>query len=46
MKGDDNAEYPYLHVHTEGGDNVDPVTREPVNVVHGYAQQLKRIVAI
>jgi len=34
----ENAEYPFAHVHTQGGDNVDPVTREPVNVVKGYAQ--------
>ena len=23
----DDAEYPYLHVHTQDGDDVDPVTR-------------------
>merc|ERR1719491_2203915 len=34
----ENAEYPFAHVHTQGGDNVDPITREPVNVLKGYAQ--------
>lgn len=36
---DDNAEYPYLHVHTADGTNIDPVTGETVTVVKGYAQQ-------
>merc|ERR1719498_1815042 len=36
---DDNAEYPFLHVHTESGQDIDPVTFQPVNIVHGYAQQ-------
>ena len=32
----DDAEYPFLHVHTENGDDVDPITREVVNPVKGY----------
>ena len=36
---DDNAEYPFLHVHTESGDDVDPVTFQPVNILKGYSQQ-------
>lgn len=38
-KAGDNAEYPYLHVHTMGGEDVDPLTRQPVNIVHGYGQR-------
>ena len=36
--GDDNAEYPYLHVHTQDGENIDPMTGIPVTIVHGYSQ--------
>ena len=35
----ENAEYPFAHVHTMGGDDVDPLTREPVNILKGYAQK-------
>jgi len=34
---DDNAEYPFLHIHTMDGVNVDPVTLEPVETIEGYA---------
>ena len=36
---DDNAEYPFLHVHTQDGDDVDPLTRQVVNPTKGYAQK-------
>ena len=34
----ENAEYPFAHVHTEDGQDVDPITRLPVNPVKGYVQ--------
>lgn len=37
--GDDNAEYPYLHVHTQDGMDIDPLTGIPVEIVKGYAQK-------
>ena len=35
----ENAEYPFEHVHTENHENIDPITREPVNILKGYAQK-------
>lgn len=35
----ENAEYPFPHVHTEDHEDVDPITRLPVNPVKGYAQK-------
>ena len=35
----ENAEYPFPHVHTENHEDVDPITREVVNPVKGYAQK-------
>jgi len=35
----ENAEYPFEHVHTENHEDIDPITRQPVNIVKGYAQK-------
>jgi hypothetical protein len=38
-----------MHVHTEEGENVDPITRFPVEVIKGYTKApngLKRVIAI
>lgn len=35
----DNAEYPFPHVHTENHEDIDPITRQIVNPVQGYAQK-------
>ena len=37
--GRENAEYPFVHVHTEGNENIDPITRYPVEIIKGYAQK-------
>ena len=40
----ENAEYPFPHVHTEEHEDVDPITREPVNIVKGYAQRPQSLI--
>jgi len=35
----ENAEYPFEHVHTENHEDIDPITRQPVNILKGYAQK-------
>lgn len=42
----ERAEYPFNHVHTEDGENVDIITREPVNILRGYAQQPGGLAAV
>lgn len=42
----ENAEYPFAHVHTENHEDVDPITREPVNILKGYAQKPQSLVAL
>ena len=41
LKSQDDVEYPFLHIHTENGDDVDPITREVVNPVSGYDKRNK-----
>jgi len=43
---DDNAEYPFLHVHTMDGKDIDPVDGTVVNPTKGYNKVPRRIVAI
>ncbi len=45
-EGRENAEYQYLHVHTESHENVDPVTMKEVEIIKGYNKEPRRIVAI
>jgi len=40
----ENAEYPFPHVHTEDHENVDPITRFPVEIIQGYSQKPSSLV--